>query len=150
MTVAKGDSHQTNPWAVCAHWLGGRTLVCDIRVVHECSRWALGFWGSHTFIGHSFACHWKEQRQFNFTYSLDGFVCFELLVPLQSVGRRWDTFIARFGWGGLHIFWILVLHFLVGVGAGVQLWAWCVYQYRFTLFKHCPPTLDCLVLSFEI
>ena len=31
MTVAKGDSHQTNPWVVCAHWLRGQTLVCDIR-----------------------------------------------------------------------------------------------------------------------
>ena len=26
MTVAKGDSHQTNPWAVCAHWLRVRPL----------------------------------------------------------------------------------------------------------------------------
>ena len=42
MTVAKGDSHQTNPWAVCAHWLRGQTLVCDIRRIHEYSRWALG------------------------------------------------------------------------------------------------------------
>ena len=42
MTVAKGDSHQTNPWAVCAHWLRGQTLVCDIRGIHEYSRWALG------------------------------------------------------------------------------------------------------------
>ena len=42
MTVAKGDSHQTNPWAVCAHWLRGQTLVCDIRIIHEYSRWALG------------------------------------------------------------------------------------------------------------
>ena len=42
MTVAKGDSHQTNPWAVCAHWLRGQTLVCDIRGKHEYSRWALG------------------------------------------------------------------------------------------------------------
>ena len=41
MTVAKGDSHQTNPWAVCAHWLRGQTLVCDIRRKHEYSRWAL-------------------------------------------------------------------------------------------------------------
>ena len=42
MTVAKGDSHQTNPWAACAHWLRGQTLVCDIRRKHEYSRWALG------------------------------------------------------------------------------------------------------------
>ena len=42
MTVAKGDSHQTNPWAVCAHWLRGQTLVCDIRRKYEYSRWALG------------------------------------------------------------------------------------------------------------
>ena len=42
MTVARGDSHQTNPWAVCAHWLRGQSLVCDIRRKHEYSRWALG------------------------------------------------------------------------------------------------------------
>ena len=46
MTVAKGDSHQTNPWAVCAHWLRGQTLVCDIRRIHEYSNqddWSLSY-----------------------------------------------------------------------------------------------------------
>ena len=42
MTVAKGDSHQTNPWAVCAHWLRGQTLVCDIRIIHDIQGGPLG------------------------------------------------------------------------------------------------------------
>ena len=94
MTVAKGDSHQTNPWAVCAHWLRGQTLVCDIRITHEYSRWALGS-KSHiplTIIpslaieknrGNSTLTLYKL-----FTYSLDRFVCFELLIPLQNIGRK--------------------------------------------------------------
>ena len=94
MTVAKGDSHQTNPWAVCAHWPRGQTLVCDIRIVHEYSSGPLGS-KSHiplTIIpslaieknrGNSTLTLYKL-----FTYSLDRFVCFELLIPLQNIGCK--------------------------------------------------------------
>ena len=106
MAVAKGDSHQTNPWAVCAHWLRGQTLVCDIRGKHEYSRWALevcksikGTEGTGHVSFQTFDIHFStfaiEKNRGNstltlyklFTYSLNRLVCFKLLIPLQNIGH---------------------------------------------------------------
>ena len=113
MTVAKGDSHQTNPWAVCAHWLRGHTLVCDIRRSMNIQGGHLGPESLYKEVRGQAMCHFKilkvtqtfdihfstfaiEKNRGNstltlyklFTYSLNRLVCFKLLFPLQNIGHK--------------------------------------------------------------
>ena len=94
MTVAKGDSHQTNPWAIVPIGQGVRPLSVTSEEIMNIQGGHLGS-KCHkplTFIpslaiernrGNSTLTLYKL-----FTYSLNGLVCFKLLIPLQNIGCK--------------------------------------------------------------
>ena len=111
MTVAKGDSHQTNHWVVCAHWLRVRPLSVTSEESMNIQGGHLGPESSYKEVREQAMCHFKilkvtqtfdihfstfaiEKNRGNstltlyklFIHSLNRFVCFKLLFPFQHIG----------------------------------------------------------------
>ena len=111
MTVAKSDSHQTNPWVVCAHWLRVRSLSMTSGESMNIQGGHLGPESLYKEVRDQAMCHFKilkvtqtfdihfstfaiKKNRGNstltlyklFTHSLNRLVCFKLLFPLQHIG----------------------------------------------------------------